>query len=296
MDCQLNKHSLTDCYERVGRVGLSVEKNHERASRRMNNLNRGGSTNTTTNSNGKLFFKGKEVNEYGIFKDRTVYDTLTKEDKKLYYKQKDAWKWDNKIKDSSPTTNSDSKDNFKKLVVKKVCSELLDVIDTGDANASPSDASNDIMNKILKTLKSKVKFVQTYTSLSQAYMNSILQDSGANTILDSGADTTLLGSSFIMLGHTARLANVAGFDEGMVLQDLMIGTGVAAFDKADGTTVLVLVNEAIDYTTQPHSMLSTNQLHHHGVMSTPSLLLEDVKDCFGLKLAIIFSHSKWRMV
>ena len=63
MDCQLNKHSLTDCYERVGRVGLSVEKNHERASRRMNNLNRGGSTNTTTNSNGKLFFKGKEVNE-----------------------------------------------------------------------------------------------------------------------------------------------------------------------------------------------------------------------------------------
>ena len=47
--------------------------------------------------------------------------------------------------------------------------------------------------------------------------------------MDSGADTTLLGSSFIMLGHTARLANVAGFDEGMVAQDLVIETGVAAF-------------------------------------------------------------------
>ena len=64
-DCQLNKHSLTDCYERVGRVGLSAEKNHEKASRRLNNLNRGGGTNTvtTTNSSGKLFFKGDEVND-----------------------------------------------------------------------------------------------------------------------------------------------------------------------------------------------------------------------------------------
>ena len=81
----------------------------------------------------------------------------------------------------------------------------------------------------MKTLKAKVKFVQTYTSLSKSYVNSILQDIGANTIMDSGADTTLLGSSFIMLGHTARLANVAGFDEGMVAQDLVIETGVAAF-------------------------------------------------------------------
>ena len=118
-----------------------------------------------------------------------------------------------KIKGPNPRKDSESQlDSFKKRVVKEVCSEILDVIDTGDANASPSDPSNDIKNKILKTLKSKVKFIQTHTSLSQAYVNSILQDSGANTILDSGADTTLLGSSFIMLGHTARLANVAGFD------------------------------------------------------------------------------------
>ena len=199
------------------------------------------------------------MNEFGFFKDKNVYDTLSREDKRLYYKQKDPWKRENTIKDSSPTKDSDSQtDSFKKRVVKEVCSELLDVIDTGDATASPSEAFNDIRNKILKTLKAKVKFIQTYISLSQFYVNSILQDSAANTIMDSGADTTLLGSSFIMLGHTARFANVAGFDEGMVVPDLMIGTGVAAFDKAVGTTVLVLTNEAIDYTTQPHYMLSTS--------------------------------------
>ena len=68
-----------------------------------------------------------------------------------------------------------------------------------------------------------------------------------------------------MLDHSERSVNVSGFDEAMVKSDLKIGTGVAAYDLPDGTTILVVVNEGIDHTTQPHTMLSTNQMRQHGV-------------------------------
>ena len=91
------------------------------------------------------------------------------------------------------------------------------------------------------------------------------QDPAVNAILDGGADTSLLGRSFLMLSYTERKVNVSGFDEGIVFINLPIGTGVTAYDKDDGTTILLLVHKAIDHTSQENSLLSGNQLRNHAV-------------------------------
>ena len=39
MDCRINKYSLIECYDRIGRVGVAVEKNAAKSSRRLNNTN-----------------------------------------------------------------------------------------------------------------------------------------------------------------------------------------------------------------------------------------------------------------
>ena len=70
---------------------------------------------------------------------------------------------------------------------------------------------------------------------------------------------------FTMLEYSDRVFSVVGFDENLMVDDKKIGTGVAAFDKKDGTTLLVLVHESIDHTDHDHTILSTNQLRHCGV-------------------------------
>ena len=53
-----------------------------------------------------------------------------------------------------------------------------------------------------------------------------------------------------MFEYTDCKANVVSFDNNMRVNDLPIGSDVTAYDCADGTTVLLMVHEDIDYTSQ----------------------------------------------
>ena len=116
----------------------------------------------------------------------------------------------------------------------------------------------------MKLLTSRCKKAKTFRG-DFAKVCRALKSSPCNTIADGGADTYLLGSAFTMVSYTNRMANVAGFDDTLTITDKKIGTGVAAYDLQDGTTVLVMIFEAIDHTDQPNSMLATNQIRHHGI-------------------------------
>jgi hypothetical protein len=68
-----------------------------------------------------------------------------------------------------------------------------------------------------------------------------------------------------MISFTNRKALVGGFDDTLTIGEKNIGSGIAAYDKSEGSTVLLLVNEGIEHCSQPNTMLSLNQMHHHGV-------------------------------
>jgi hypothetical protein len=53
-----------------------------------------------------------------------------------------------------------------------------------------------------------------------------------------------------MFEYSERRANVASFDDAMYVNDLRIGSGVTAYDNADGSTVLLMIYERIDYFTR----------------------------------------------
>ena len=113
-----------------------------------------------------------------------------------------------------------------------------------------------------------------------------LKSSPENAIIDSGADTCLMGSAFKILSHSDRLANVQGFDSSLFRKNMKRGTGVAAYDMAEGETVLVMMNEAIDHTTQDNKILSTNQLRHNScdVCDThPHFIIHDKPGRYRIK-------------
>ena len=68
-----------------------------------------------------------------------------------------------------------------------------------------------------------------------------------------------------MLCHSDRMETVSGFDENLIIDDMKIGSGVTAFDKPNGETILVMVNEGIDHTSQDDTLLANNQMRHNGV-------------------------------
>jgi hypothetical protein len=87
------------------------------------------------------------------------------------------------------------------------------------------------------------------------------------SILDGNAATCVLGHGWEVLSvHNSRRANVVGFDHEVgVRRNLLILSAITVSDLPDGTSVLLIVHEAIYNDTANHSMLSEFQLRDFGV-------------------------------
>ena len=127
-----------------------------------------------------------------------------------------------------------------------------------------STAEKDSMSKIVRLLNSSIKVARTFRT-DVRNIQRVQADDHIQATIDGGADTCLLGSSFRMFEYSERKANVASFDDALHVNNLRIGSGVTAFDHADGSTYLLMVHEGIDYTSQHNSIISVSQSRYHGV-------------------------------
>jgi hypothetical protein len=129
-----------------------------------------------------------------------------------------------------------------------------------------------------------------------------------NSILDSGADTCVLGQGWEVLSvHNTRRANVVGFDhEAAVKRNLPVVSVINAVDLPDGISVILIVHEAIYNDTANHSLLSEFQLrdfgveidsicHKHG--GTQKMEIQDVGSSLviPLELAVCMIHFKHQL-
>ena len=98
-----------------------------------------------------------------------------------------------------------------------------------------------------------------------------LEDEGY-AVVDSGADTCLLGSEFYIESYNSmRTVEVLGFNNERGKESgLHIGSGICAVDVMGGDPVLLKVHEGV-VMPQGKSLLSSNQLRHFGtqVHDTP---------------------------
>jgi phosphoserine aminotransferase len=87
------------------------------------------------------------------------------------------------------------------------------------------------------------------------------------SILDGGADTCVLVEGWEVLSvHNTRRANVVGFDhEAAIKRNLPIVSAITVVDLPDGTSVILIVHEAIYNDTANHSLSSEFQSRDFGV-------------------------------
>ena len=217
-------------------------------------------------------YKGKEINEYGFFKDRSYWNTMTADEKTAYFKQQDKWVKDGSILKKSKGVGAS---NNWKAVLKELMADMKEAI-TNDTDSNQStepttstnsdNPNNDVNEKMIKFLNSRMSMARRFRcGINGARLKAALKDTPCNAVCVSGADTCLLSSAFKMLLHSDRMGTVSGFDENLIIDDMKIGTGVTAFDKPDGETILVMVNEGIDHTSQDITLLANNQMRHNGV-------------------------------
>jgi hypothetical protein len=105
-------------------------------------------------------------------------------------------------------------------------------------------------------------------SLHNIFMNLLhLPEKYHISNLDGGEDTCVLGQEWEVLSiHNTRRANVVGFDhEAAVKGNLPIVSAITAVDLPYGTSVILIVHEAIYNDTVNHSLLSELQLRDFGV-------------------------------
>jgi hypothetical protein len=102
-----------------------------------------------------------------------------------------------------------------------------------------------------------VDLLSITNSLHKKCMNLLhLRERYHISILDGGTDTCVLGKGWEVLSvHNTRRANVVGFDrEAAVKRNLPIVSAITAVDLPDGTSMILIVHEAIyNDTANPHS-------------------------------------------
>jgi len=101
-----------------------------------------------------------------------------------------------------------------------------------------------------------------YTHQSQA--PAIIE---ANTEIDSHADTCCLGANFTPLYFTSKICNVTPFLDSLPsATNVEICTGATAYDDANGTTLILIVNKALWLgDCMQHSLLNPYQIRAHGI-------------------------------
>ena len=107
------------------------------------------------------------------------------------------------------------------------------------------------------------------------------------TIIDSGADTSLMGTDFhIVEQDTMRTVEVHGFNDNRGAErGLHIGSGICAVEKDSGTVLLLQVNEGV-IMKNGKSLLSSNQLRAY------QNEVHDVPRRYGGKQCIILSNGE----
>ena len=85
--------------------------------------------------------------------------------------------------------------------------------------------------------------------------------------MDSNADTSCLGSNFVILSYTQRTADVYPYDSSYEpMHNVPIVTGATVYtDPKTGSSFILIINEGLYYGKKlDHSLFNPNQLRHHG--------------------------------
>jgi hypothetical protein len=89
----------------------------------------------------------------------------------------------------------------------------------------------------------------------------------AKSEIDNRADTCCAGMNFRPLEYTGMTCSVSPFHEGYeAMEDIPIATCATAVDLTDGTTVILIVNEALYFgDTIDHLLINPNQVRMTGI-------------------------------
>ena len=84
---------------------------------------------------------------------------------------------------------------------------------------------------------------------------------------DSNADTCCLGHNFTVLSYTNRTADVYPYNDSYKPKtSITIVTGATMYHHTDGTSYILVINEALFYGKKlRHSLINPNQVRHHGI-------------------------------
>ena len=202
MNCKNDKLSLTDYMDRCLRVAVSVEANAASRARRaarvtQDNDDTMATTSTDSNKSGgkPRKYNGKEINEYGLFKDRNYLSTRIQDQKNAYFKQHDKWVKDGLIKKKD---KGGSASTNKKAVIKEVIAALkTEDIPSPSTEDNSSEGGETYDDRELKFHNTKINVARrTRCGIDAATVRVAFQSSQSNAIIDSGADTLSFGERF----------------------------------------------------------------------------------------------------
>ena len=94
-----------------------------------------------------------------------------------------------------------------------------------------------------------------------------VEGTAAQNELDTRADTICCGLNWKLLSTTGQQCNVNGFHESFdSIPDVPVATAATAYTTSDGTTYILIVNEALYFgSSLDHSLINPNQIRHYGI-------------------------------
>ena len=119
------------------------------------------------------------------------------------------------------------------------------------------------LRAILRAASKNQKSKQTAFVTRNAHKKQEEAEEEELMLVDTGADTCVLGPAFKIISSTDRKVDMVGAQSDMVREDLVIGSGVTLATLENGKHVILRFNESLINNKEGKSIIGVNQVRHY---------------------------------
>ena len=220
-------------------------------------LEKESNSNNTTRSANSL-----NTNEMLPSIDQSVWGKLPGEVKQLIAEH------NRKVRDTRATNNNGSttQNDTRSTNMATIAEHLNESIEPDQDNDDDQIESSTSIRSILRAASKKKASNQNPLITKQirtAQEEPPDEDVQEKALIDSGADTCVLGPAFRIVSTTDKVIDIVGAQADMISKDLHIGTGVTLATTENGEKMILRFNQSIINNKNGKSILSMNQMRDY---------------------------------
>ena len=245
-------------------ASASASNSSSTSSSNGNSRNRQGSNRSRNRSGNRRVNNSQTSNEELLRVDQSVWEKLPGEVKKFIGEHnRSIREKSNNRPNNNDNRNHDGRNNDTRRANQASTTQSEDTSSDQEGEAEGPDSTPSLRAILRAASKNKQSKQTAFVTRNTQQEQEEAREKEELMLIDTGADTCVLGPAFRIISSTDRTVDMVGAQADMIRENLVIGSGVTLATLENGENVILRFNESLINDKIGKSILGVNQVRHH---------------------------------